>query len=164
MDGAKNLFEKNWDFSESHLSDIGKVLQLNFDKIVKIEVAGREDDLKKSTDLKIKVHSGDVAVRIRRNIPWRELTIRAYCHGYKTEIDKLKEGYADWYLYLWTDASDKICDWILVDIHLMRQFGLLDKDKAIKMNYDGTGWVAFTQDELNEANAIIAKHPSNTKI
>lgn len=159
MDGVKNQFEKNWDFSQSHLGDIEKVLQSNLDKIVKIEVASREDDLKRSTDLKIKIHSGDVAVRIRKNIPWRELTIRAYCNGYKTEIDKLKEGHADWYLYLWTDSKDQICDWILVDIQKMRDANLFDKHKEVRMNHDGTGWIAFTQDELNEVNAIIASRP-----
>lgn len=159
MDGARSLFDKYWDFSQSHLTDISKVLQSNLDKIVKIEIASREDDLKHSTDLKIKIQAGDVAVRIRNNIPWRELTIRAYSNGYKTEIDKLKEGHADWYLYLWTDCSDKICDWILVDIQKMRDGNLFNIDKEVRMNRDGTGWIAYTQDELNQVNAIIARHP-----
>ena len=155
----KNAFKENWDFSEKHMPLIKQVLKNNAMYIVKIEIATPEDDMKHSTDLKIHVSSGDVAVRIRRAyMNFRDLTIRAKNGNAKTEIHKLREGYADWYLYLWTGADDLIADWILVDIQKMREAGLLNENRYIKMNKDGyTGFVAYGIKELESIGALISR-------
>ena len=149
-------YEKNWQFSENHMDEIKRVLRSLAMHIVNIEIASFEDDVKRSTDLKVRITSGDVAVRVRRAYKaFRDLTIRAKNGNAKTEIHKLREGYADWYLYLWTNEKDVICDWILVDLNVLRASGLLNDDRLITMNRDGyTGFVAYSLAELDKAGAL----------
>jgi hypothetical protein len=152
-----NPFSWNWNFSEKHMPEIKKILQAQAMHIVKIEVATPDEDMKQSTDLKIKITSGDVAVRIRRDTGFRDLTIRAKNGQSKTEIHKLREGYAQWYLYAWT-CDDKISEWILVNIDAMRSAGLFDETRPIKMNTDGkTGFVAYSFRELRNAGAMVSE-------
>jgi hypothetical protein len=151
-------FTENWNFAESKMDDIKRILKSQAMHIISIEVASPEDDMKHSTDLKVKVTAGDVAVRIRRGrISFRDMTIRAKNGNAKTEIHKLREGFARWYLYMWADNSGKIDDWILVDIDKMRAAGLLNESRQVKMNKDGyTGFVTYTQFELKDCGALIS--------
>jgi len=157
-------FQQNWDFSQKHMPAIIDILQNNLKQIVKIEIASQEDDMKRSTDLKIKLTTGDVAVRIRRKASkYRDLTIRGFNDGWETEIHKLRKGYADFYLYLWECDDESVCDWVLVDIGQMRSTGLLYMEKEIKMNWDGkTGFISFSLAELHEHKAIISTSESLT--
>jgi hypothetical protein len=156
-----NNFQDNWQFSQFHMPTIIDILQSNLKQITKVEIATPEDDMKRSTDIKVQVTGGDVAVRIRRkSSKFRDLTIRAFNKGFDTELHKLRHGYADFYLYLWECEDGSVCDWILVDIGIMRSSGLLYIEKEIKMNYDNTGFVAYSIDELYEYKAIIATSQS----
>lgn len=155
-------FDANWNWQSSFIEDVKTILKSQAMHIIDIQVATPEEDMKQATDLKIKITAGDVAVRIRRNIPWRELTIRAKNGNSKTEIHKMREGYGDWYLYLWTEG-DKISEWILVDINKMRKEGLLQEQRPIQMNKDGyTGFVKYTIDELESSGCIVAKYLLNS--
>ena len=153
-----NTFTANWAFSESYMSEIKKILRNNAVHIVRIDVADADDDLKHSTDLKVKITSGNVAVRIRRaHQHYRDFTVRAKNGNAKTEITKLREGYADWYLYLWTNERG-ICDWILIDLAKMRDTGLLNDDRPVKINKDGyTGFCVYGIDEIIRVGALIAR-------
>lgn len=154
-------FNVNWDWQLAFMADIKAILKSQAMNIVDIQVSTPEEDLKHSTDLKIKITAGDVAVRIRRDIPWRELTIRACSGGNMTEIHKLRAGYGDWYLYLWT-GSDRIIDWILVNINKMRSAGLLSEQRPVKMNKDGySGFVSYTIPELERHGCLVAKNMSH---
>jgi hypothetical protein len=154
----KEDFNVNWSYSQTYMPAIIQILQSNLMKIVSIEIANEEDDMKHSTDLKIKMTAGDVAVRIRRPYrTFRDLTIRAKCGIQETEIHKLRKGYADFYLYLWECDEGDICDWILVDINKMRETRLLYHDKTIRMNRDNyTGFISFSLDELRQHKCLIA--------
>lgn len=154
-------YVKNFTFSEDNMQYIKNILKSNAMYIIDIEVATPEDDMKHSTDLKIKVSSGDIAVRIRRPgyTVFHDLTIRAYSNGYDTEIHKLRKGFADWYLYAWTDNNNKICDWWLIDIRIMRNSGLLSESRKIKMNKDGrTGFISYSLAELISCGALVSRH------
>ena len=156
-------FQTNWDWQLKQMEDIKDILKSQAIYIIDIEVSTPEEDMKQSTDLKITITTGDIAVRIRRDIPWRELTIRAFSGGNKTEIHKLRAGYGDWYLYLWT-VKNKISEWILVDINKMREAGLLSEQRPIIMNKDGyTGFVKYTIPELEYHGCLVARN-NNDKI
>lgn len=154
-----NDFKNNWAFSETHMPEIKDILKRNAMHIVNIVVAEPEDDIKHSTDLKIKITSGDVAVRIRRaNKDFRDLTIRAKNGNSKTEIHKIREGFADWYLYLWTNDLNRVCDWILVNVGIMRSCDMFSDKRKIIMNKDGyTGFVAYSINELDKCGALVAR-------
>ncbi len=143
-------FEENWNWQLRYLDDIKNILKEQLINFVKIEIANPKEDMEQATDLKIEVTGGNVGVRIRRDTSFRDFTIRAYKNGNRTEIDKLREGYCNWYLYCWT-RNDKITDWILLDINKMREKGLLDTTRNIKMNTDGkTGFYIYALEELED--------------
>ena len=153
-------FKINWDFAEKYMPAIVEILKDNAKYIVDVEVATPDEDMHQSTDLKIKVSGGDVAVRVRRgNIKFRDMTLRAHNKGHKTELDKLRDGFAKWYLYAWENEQQCICDWILVDIDAMRKADLLSENRKIIMNKDGvTGFVTYKIDELERCNALMARY------
>lgn len=155
--GNMNEFDINWNWQLAHMDDIKAILKSQAMHIVDIQIASPDEDLKQSTDLKIKITTGDVAVRIRRDIPWRDLTIRAKNGNSKTELHKLRDGYCDWYLYLWTE-DDKIVEWVFIDINKMREADMFSDQRSVKMNKDGyTGFIKYTIQELENNNCIIAK-------
>ena len=69
-------FNRNWDWQLNLMDDIKNILKSQAMYIVDIQIANEEEDMKYSTDLKIKITAGDVAVRIRRDTPYRDFTIR----------------------------------------------------------------------------------------
>jgi hypothetical protein len=152
-------FQSNWDWHLEYIEQVKEILKNQAMHIVKIEVATPEEDMKQSTDLKIKITAGDVAVRTRRdNCKYRDLTIRAKNGNSKTEIHKLREGYGDWYLYGWT-SKNTISEWILVDLNIMRDYHIFDENRWIHMNTDGyTGFYSYSISELERYNAIVAKN------
>ncbi len=155
--GNMNEFDINWNWQLAYMDDIKAILKSQAMHIVDIQIASPDEDLKQSTDLKIKITTGDVAVRIRRDIPWRDLTIRAKNGNSKTELHKLRDGYCDWYLYLWTE-DDKIVEWVFIDINKMREADMFSDQRSVKMNKDGyTGFIKYTIQELENNNCIIAK-------
>jgi hypothetical protein len=149
-------FESNWYFAEKHMNAIRDILQKNACYIVRVDVATPDEDMKQSTDLKVTVKAGAVAVRVRRKDKrFRDVTIRAYKNGNKTEIHKLRDGYGDWYLYAWELESGAL-EWVLLDIGKMRNAGLFGEKRPIIMNKDGqSGFVAYSIDEIKKAGALV---------
>ena len=148
-------FETNWNFSEKYIPQVRDILKENAMFIVNIEVASPEDDMKHSTDLKVKITAGDVAVRIRRGkYNYRDITIRAFKNGYKTEIHKLREGFGDWYLYAWENKEQtEIVDWALIDINKARS--LFTDDRQYKKTDETSGFYTYTFDEFIECDALV---------
>ena len=149
-------FKYNWDWQLQHIDQIKTIIKSQAMHIIKVEISTPENDMKYATDLEIQITGGSVAVRIRRDIQWRDITIRAKNGNSKTEIHKLREGYADWYLYAWT-MENKIVEWVLLDINIMRINKLFDETRPIIMNKDGyTGFITYSLPELNKIGAIVA--------
>ena len=161
MDGEmkqNNEFDNNWIFQEKYYPKICNIIEWNIAKIISIKPATFEDDTKRATDFVVLVEAGTVAVRIRRaHIKFRDLTIRSYNNGHKTEIDKIKEKYVRYYLYCWTDESENISEYLLLDIHKIVSSGLLE-NKEETHNKDGrTRFISITIDELQN-NSCVLKH------
>lgn len=147
-------------FSDDYLAQVKRILSRNAIRFIGIEVAQDADDTQESTDMVISVNNGRVAVRVRRpSCAFRDLTIRSRSFGGgTTELEKLRAGFGDWYLYCWTNSDSQISEWILVDINKMRSTGLLNKSKKDIPNGDGTFFVAFDKVELRMNHCLISAH------
>lgn len=150
---------RDWTWADRYLKDIARILKANAGRLIAIKVAPMTNDLEQATDLVISIEGGDVAVRVRRDCKYRDLTIRAWRRsGTKTEIDKISSGFGRWYLYAWTDSKGKIVDWILVDLDKFRNSGLLEDNRRIIPNPDKrTGFKVYTINELSKNNCLIAR-------
>lgn len=111
-------------------------------------------------------------VRIRRHdCDYRDLTIRSISrNGGKTELQKLREGFGDWYIYCWTNEKQQINEWMLINLNCVRESGLLGIYREDIPNGDGTFFrvVSFTELRLNKCitsyNYVIDSSPLNNPL
>lgn len=152
--------EERLGWANAYLPEIVEILRENSKHFVSITEAPLEDDALKATDLVIKVEGGDVAVRIRgfdKEYYYRDWTIRSIIPSKnKTELQKLREGFADWYLYAWTNSDGKIDSWMLIDLDLVRKKRILDKPWRNIPNGDGTFFIAIPSQDLEDQDCLIA--------
>lgn len=152
-------YRSDREWADSLLDQVSAILKKNAMHIVNVEIAPDDIDSKQATDMVVRVSSGAVAVRVRRdNCKYRELTIRnRRSSGVKTEIHKIRDGHADWYLYGWTNGRTTIADWILVDLERMRDADLFDSPRREIPNTDRRTWfVAYTIREIVQCDALVA--------
>lgn len=137
-------------WSDRYLGQIVEILRENAGALLSIQVAPESDDRKHATDLVVTVKGGDVAVRVRRgNCKYRDLTLRAMRDSHvPTELQKIKDGYARWYLYGWI-KHDELDEWMLIDLDKLRSSGLLEQQRIIS-NYDGTHFIALSRVALRD--------------
>lgn len=159
-----HLSKNNLPINNNHRSKIIDILEDNLNEIIDIRDATFYEDTKQATDMKIEIKGTDIAVRQRegnydfvdiynRTNRNPDVTIRSRANGHKTELDKIRNGYGDYYLYAWT----KMKDWIFYDINKLRKYNVLDKDNKLQEidNHDGTKFITLPIEKLYDINAII---------
>lgn len=137
-------------------------------KMFEIEKASLKQDTEQGFDFWFTGAGLKIPVRVRTpDCKWRDFTIRwRAMFGGKTEIDKLSEGAGDIYFYAWTSERDIICDWILINLRLLREKFDLSRNNTtlinrVRSNGDGT---YHTQVQLNElSDSIIVGTPKMMK-
>lgn len=155
-------FKLNYQWQEKYLSQVASIIREHAAHFVKLRLGTQDEDMKQAADMVIDVSGGTIGVRIRRMDVarnYRDFTIRASVpSGVPTELDKLRAGHGDWYLYAWCDDDKEIItEYILVDLSKLRQSGLLDNRTRSWTNKDGTGFVAIAIHELRQSGALV-KH------
>lgn len=140
------------------MDEIKKILIQNSMHFIGVRTATPNEDMRQATDLVVTVQDGDIAVRIRRSgyrSKYRDLTIRSYNNGCRTELDKIKEGWGRWYLYLWECTENNICDWILADLNKVRELNLLENRKEIPNTDKTTRFISISADELRNTGCLV---------
>ena len=153
-------FKTNWGFQEKYIPRIREILKKHSIHFIDVNIAPKKEDMEEATDMIITANRGHVAVRIRRGrYTFRDITIRSKNGTYKTEIDKIMNGYADFYLYAWEnkDRTD-ISEYALIDINKARieviTHGYIFKDEI--PNNDGkTAFIAFDIEEFRKCGALL---------
>lgn len=145
--------------SDMYLEAFKDILRRNSMNFLTLEVSDDYKDTQEATDMIIKIEGGDVALRVRNpSCKFRDFTVRTRSkYGGKTEIDKLKEGFGDWYLYGWGDGNGNLLEWILIDLDKVRKFKILDKPRQERRNCDGTKFVGIPIGELQMTGCLISK-------
>lgn len=123
---------------------------LDFNKVKKrnipIEEAPLYDDQNLETDV-IMVGNLRVALRVRNghSTDFNDIVIRSYrSSGADTELQKIKKGFGDYYLYCWTADGKTITEWILFDLDRFRE--VMDKCLVVfdHFNDDGTAFNTYS--------------------
>ncbi len=156
---VNNMYrEKRWR-SDQYLDSFKDILERNSMHFLSMEISDEHKDTQEATDMVIKIEGGDVALRVREpSCSYRDLTIRSRSRwGHKTEIHKLKEGFGDWYLYGWGDGISTVKEYVLVDLHRIRNFKLFDRSWPEKSNGDGTQFISMPLGALEMCGCIISK-------
>lgn len=149
--------------ADKYIPQLTEILKKNAMHLISVVPAPEESDLKYATDLVIVIKGGDVATRVRSpGCRFRDFTIRTRTrYNIRTEIHKIRDGFAKWYLYAWTDADEKIESWILVDLDMVRKYGLLDIKRDEIPNTDGTKFISISIGELDTWGCVIDRHGLN---
>lgn len=119
------------------------------------------DDATRNTDLIVlKLEPMRIACRIRKYKYLKrygnEITIRSSVpSGNKTELEKIKEGFGDWFFYGFADPTETcLCQWLIGDLNVLREH--IDKcQMQTKNNFDGSSsFVAIKHKDI--PNFVIA--------
>jgi hypothetical protein len=157
MNQQQTNFEINFKWQKQYMEAMIKIMRLYIAQMVKFRYATMSEDMRQATDMVITVKDAAIAIRLRReSCRYRDFTIRATSRGgYDTELEKLRKGWGDWYFYGWVNG-DELPQYLLVNIHALRESGLLDMQRNITNNGDGTGFVAISIGELQAHNCLVA--------
>lgn len=157
--GLRIDVRRDWAWSDGYLPEVRRILLQNAMYLFTVEVASFALDVKQATDMLLTVTGRkNIAVRLRRaSYQWRDLTIRASrASGVKTELDKIRSGYGDIYLYGWT-LELQIQEWMLVDLNRLRKSGLLTRTWPFIGNTDNqTQFIAIPYRTLKDYGCILA--------
>lgn len=151
--------QKQYDWSMQMLPAVSAILQANASVFIRFYAAPAKDDRNNATDMQLRaeVSGSDIAVRLRKaSCKHRDLTIRSYSNGNKTELHKLKEGKARWYLYGWESADGSIDSYMIIDLDALRGSGLLENRPEIRNKADNTAFVVIPVQELFDRNCLRA--------
>jgi hypothetical protein len=160
-------YQRQRTISDKYLNSFKDILIRNSMHFLSLEVSDFEKDTQEATDMVIKVVGGDVALRVREpSCKYRDFTIRTRSrYGKETEIDKLRNGFGDWYLYGWGDGHETVLEYILVDLDKVRKFKLLDMPIVAQWgrnrNYDGTEFISIPIGALQMYGCIVTKQLSS---
>lgn len=150
----------DWGWSDGFIPEVRRILIQCALHLFKFTIATAHQDLKQATDFMVTiaaVHDIGIAVRLRRpRYDYRDLTIRAArVSGVPTELDKLRDGKADFYLYGWTEGW-AIREWMLIDLDKLRASGLLDRPWKLIRNYDHTtAFIAIPYTVLSQYGCVL---------
>jgi hypothetical protein len=129
-------------------------------KKFKFVVATKQEDLTLGLDCKLIFKNRTLTVALRGRTfgyrKWKDMTIRIYNKGYKTEIDKINEGImSDIYIYyVLNPTKDKIVKCIIVNMKKLRKT-CLNKLQKQNHNNDGTGLGYIEYKDLFENNCVM---------
>lgn len=152
-------YKENRAFADNWNPALSQIITENIATIATVKAAAHVADKRTCTDFVVTTSSGNtIAARIRRpdvSAKFRDFTLRAKAGGARTELEKIRDGYGDWFIYAWTGDRGAVIDWMLVDLNKMRSSGLLATDRKVIDNTDGeTGFVAFKRSELRAADCL----------
>ena len=115
----------------------------------------QKEDMERNTDLLIyEYNSLRIALRVRdtSKCKWRDVTIRSYNKGHKTEMDKIKEGFGDYMFYCWGSLDENkiptISDYLLFDLDCFRKYNNYFLTESDKDNYDGTKFNIYSTPKI----------------
>lgn len=131
-----------------------------------LRILGRatlKEDTEQGFDAVLSFPDVKIPIRIRKHeyLKYMDLTIRSKSkYNNKTEIDKLKEGFGDYYFYAWTDetktskGNNNILTYMILDLSVFRNTVLENPSIKDKPNFDGTCFNTYTMKQLQD-NGIV---------
>lgn len=120
-----------------------------------LEESTFEVDTKQAADLVIvRAKNLAIAARVRRSEFYsrfpNDITIRSENNGHKTELQKIVEGFGDWFFYGFArsdrDEETEIDHWRIIDLDVLRACWIREKEKSkpkTMANSDGTKFVSI---------------------
>ena len=150
--------DKKW--ADQFLPEIERIIREVAGSIIEVKAASQEADEHFATDYVVTVESGDIACRIRKWHYWEhfgDLTFRySRPSGAQTEVEKIQNGFARWYLYAWANDGS-LGAWVFINLDIVREQGTLLNDWPVFANKDGSSrFVAIPRTAFKQDGSMIA--------
>lgn len=154
MNDYRNLENKFKNEIELHIKNAMPNL---FDSFVHFRQSDDEEDGKLSFDLVFNMNF-TISIRIRKHkyLKFNDMTIRyKSLKGYRTEIDKIKDGLAQIYFYAYMSEDENfLCKVRICNVESIRKL-IEQENYEVRENKDGTMLAAFKfQDIANNQGAV----------
>jgi len=155
-----NDWKRSFDWASGYNEKLFGIIRRHAGDIIDIRQSDEHEDCKQATDFVITVSVGTVAARVRNRSfgrPFTDVTIRSYNKGMKTEIDKIAEGWGQYYVYYWAQCGS----WIFYNLNKVREHELLSlPNMKEKSNFDGTKFVMLDVTDLYRNDCVIGCSPA----
>lgn len=140
-------------------SMIHRILNRNAHHMTQLIESSPYEDTNEAFDAVYSFYEVKVPIRIRENkyLRYQDFTIRSKAkHGGKTEIDKLREGFGDYYFYAWQTPNRKGFDsYLIVSLSKFRESGLINKPDFKRKNHDGTEFFCYSVADLHRHKCVV---------
>lgn len=140
-------YEKDRRWSDKHIPQIKELVGP-----LLLSPASFDEDIKHATDLMIlDARDKRIAARVRRPGYYEkypnDFTIRsARKNGQPTELQKMIDGFGDWFFYGHEGEDGRIKNWMLLDLHVWRA-------QLIAWGKARDGWTKYAREQTNKDNA-----------
>ncbi len=145
--------------NDKYFNTIRRILNSKSYVFTKFVEATPKQDMEEGFDSIFSFPDVKIPIRIRdyKYLNYRDITIRSRSYyGMRTEIDKLREGFGDYYFYGWeTKESNGIYCYAIFSIKNFVESGLIDEPDSQRQNYDGTEFYCYSLDKMIKKNVII---------
>lgn len=143
-----------------------EILHRNSRMLFTVDQSSIKQDREQGFDYFLSFNKVNVAVRNRSFEYYQrfaDFTIRSESkYGLPTEIDKIRNGCGDIYLYVWQNKEGtNLHTYLLVDLEKFRESGLAFAEKRHIRNRDGTKFYSYTIQELFRADCLLALNKFN---
>jgi len=151
--------DKKW--ADRYLPEIKRVVRKVAGDIIDVSVANASDDQCRATDYIVTVSSGEIACRVRRWQYWQKYGDLTFRHtrpsGMTTEVAKLQQGFARWYLYAWAKDDNTFGAWFFIDLDIARSHGIFDKKWPVTWNHDhSSAFIAISKEAFFNAGCVVS--------
>jgi hypothetical protein len=156
MNNVKETIE---DQIQKFFPQVKRILNKQAHIITKFDIANEIQDRTEGFDAELNAGGSKIAIRIRNNefLKYHDITIRTkVVSGNLTEIDKIRKGCGDFYLYAWLTKSGKgIHSYVIFDIKKFVSTGMIDKPSTKDIsNNDGSYFNTYSMIDMMKAGVI----------
>lgn len=142
----------------AHFSTIRKILNKCSYMFTQFQEATEIQDKTEGFDAIFSFPDVKIPIRIR-NFSYQkymDVTVRSRSkYGGKTEIDKLRDGFGDYYLYSWLgDGNKRIEKFIIINLKIFRE-SIIENPNGRRRNDDGTEFWCYSLDQLIKSNSVV---------
>lgn len=147
------------ELNTKYLTQVKRILINKSYIFTKFREATPTEDMNYGFDAVLSFPDVKIPVRIRKfqYLKFMDLTIRSKSrYGLKTEIDKLKEGFGDFYFYAWSNEENtKIMTYMVLNLEAFRNTVINSPTWANKSNNDGTFFHTYSMKALLENRIVV---------
>jgi len=161
--GQSNIETVIQEINSKYLLQVKRILISKAYIFTKFREATIKEDQELGFDAVLSFPDTKIPIRIRKEeyIKYSDFTVRSKSRsGGRTEIDKIRDGFGDFYFYAWSDESifkkenNKIISYMILDLNIFRST-IVDKPTKNNMaNGDGTSFHIYSKQILFDNKVV----------